>query len=175
GLSADWVYTLGTATVLDVAVANNQYDNSAYIRKPSKPSDFGLPGYLDVQAGPYAVIPTMTWSGYNGISNNYPAVDRSRTLSGKADLVHVRGAHSMKTGIDLRGQFLTGFNPGIASSAFNFGNSWTRRDDDTFTPAGSLGHSWAAFMMGLPEAVQIDTNNSRALSNPYYAWYFQDN
>jgi hypothetical protein len=56
-----------------------------------------------------------------------------------------------------------------------FSNRYTSREDDAITPAGSLGHSWAAFMMGLPASATIDTNATYALSNKYVGWYAQDN
>ena len=40
--------------------------------------------------------------------------------------------------------------------------------------AGNLGHSWAAFLMGLPASASVDTNATYALSNPYFGWYVQD-
>src|SRR5260370_34854271 len=40
--------------------------------------------------------------------------------------------------------------------------------------AGTIGLSWAAFMMGLPSGVTISGNDSSYVSNPYYAWFAQD-
>ena len=45
----------------------------------------------------------------------------------------------------------TGGSTRNTSGKFSFNNTYTRRNDDGITPAGSLGHSWAAFMMGIPE------------------------
>jgi len=63
----------------------------------------------------------------------------------------------------------------VTSGMFVFNNTFTSREDDGLTPAGSLGHSWAAFLMGLPTSSSIDTNANYALSNVYLGWYLQDN
>ena len=96
-------------------------------------------------------------------------------MSGRADLSHVRGNHTFRAGIDWRGQYRTGGGGGNTSGNFSFNNSWTRRNDDGFTPAGELGHTWAAFLMGLPNSMTVATTDSYATSNPYYGWFGQDN
>ena len=178
GGSADWTWTIDSSTLLDVAVAANVYRNQNYLdgAQRYKPSDVGLPAYLDAKAGELAVLPTVSWSGYTSMApNNSQDVARYRFMSAKADLSHVRGSHTMRAGIDTRGQFMTNRNVGAASGSFGFGNTWTKREDDSFTPAGSYGHSWAAFMLGLPDSLSVVTNDDRALLNPYYAGYAQDN
>ena len=178
GISADWTYAVTPATLLDVAFANNIYRNQNYLdgAQQYKPSDVGLPAYMDAKAGGLHVLPSLSWSGYTGLApNNFQDVARYRFLSAKADLSHVRGSHTLRAGFDARGQFLTNRNVGNTSGSFGFGNTWTRREDDSFTPAGSYGHSWAAFMMGLPDSLSVATNDDRAVSNPYLAWYAQDN
>jgi len=150
GGTVDWVYTLGSNTVLDVALASNEYreGNVPKVAVSFKPSDVGLPTYLDEKAGDQHIMPTMNFSGYNAISRTYPTMTRYRTTSGKGDLTHVRGSHTLRAGIDVRNQYRTGGGGGNTSGTFSFGNTYTRKNDDSFTPAGSLALSWAAFMMG---------------------------
>jgi len=177
GGTVDWVYTLGSNTVLDVALASNEYreGNVPKVAVSFKPSDVGLPTYLDEKAGDQHIMPTMNFSGYNAISRTYPTMTRYRTTSGKGDLTHVRGSHTLRAGIDVRNQYRTGGGGGNTSGTFSFGNTYTRKNDDSFTPAGSLALSWAAFMMGLPDSMSVATTDDYALLNPYYAWYGQDN
>ena len=52
--------------------------------------------------------------------------------------------------------------PGFSSGQFTFGQNYMRAADNTNT-AGDLGLSWAAFMMGVPTAITIDTNESGLL------------
>lgn len=177
GGTVDWVYAISPATILDVAVAANNYweGNRPDVAQAIKPSDVGLPAYIDAKAGAQTIAPVMNFSGYRSIGRTYPTTTFHRTLSGKADLSHVRGNHSMKGGFDYRGQFRTANAGGNTSGTYNFSNFFTRKNDDTFTPAGSIAHSYAAFLMGLPDAMTIATNDSFALFNPYYSWYVQDN
>jgi hypothetical protein len=177
GGTVDWVYAISSATVLDVAVAANNYweGNRPDVAQSYKPSDVGLPAYVDAKAGGQTIVPVMNFSGYRSIGRTYPTTTFFRTLSGKADLSHVRGDHSLRTGFDYRGQYRTANGGGNTSGTFNFSNSFTRRNDDTFTPAGSIAHSWAAYLMGLPDAMTIATSDSYATFNPHYSWYVQDN
>jgi hypothetical protein len=177
GATVDWVYTVGPRSVLDVSFAGNQYSSAS---EPTtamqfKPSDMGLPAYLDQKAGDQHIMPVMSFAGYNSISATYPPKTRSRAMSGKADLTHIRGNHTTRAGMDVRMQYRTGGGGGNTSGSFSFDNSYTRKNDDTFTPAGSLAHSWAAFMMGIPSSMTAATTDSYAMLNPYYAWYAQDN
>ncbi len=89
----------------------------------------------------------------------------------------MRTRHTLKTGIDVRGQFATAFTPGNNAGTFNFTSTYTQRTDDGFQSAGTgnYGGSWAAFMMGLPGSASTDVNASSAYANPYVGTYIQDN
>jgi hypothetical protein len=50
-----------------------------------------------------------------------------------------------------------------------------RKNDDTFTPTGSLGFGYADFLLGIPSSMQVVTNDTYAVHTPAYAWYGQDN
>jgi hypothetical protein len=176
GGTADWVCTLSSASVLDVSVAANDYweSNRPDVAMRFKPSDVGLPSYMDQKAGSQTIVPQMSFAGYRSMGRAYPSTTHFRTLTARADLMQVRANHSLRSGIDLRGQFRTGGGGGNTSGSFGFDNLFTRRNDDTFTPAGNLAHSWAAFAMGLPSSMTVASTDSYALYNPYYAAYVQD-
>ena len=44
-----------------------------------------------------------------------------------------------------------------------------RDGEDADAPAGNLGLSWAAFMLGIPTTSSVDANDSYATVNPYYS------
>jgi hypothetical protein len=173
----DWVYTRGASTVLDVSISGNQYISPTYppVIMTYKPSDAGLPKYLDDRAGALHILPTVNLDGYNSIGRNVASISRYHSGALKADLSHIRGKHSFRGGIDFRRQYYVGGGGGNTSGNFNFSNSFTRRYDDTLTPAGNLGHSWAAFMMGLPSSMTVGASDSFIIMSPYYGWHFQDN
>ena len=175
---ADWVYTPSATTVLNLNIGANEFNTANLARKPTtyKPSDVGLPTYLDEKAGKQAVLPQMLFAGYAGFTRgSYPAREFFRTVAAKSDLSHVRGRHSFRAGFSTRQYLRTNHLGGITSGRFEFTNFFTRRNDDTLTPAGTLGHSWAAFMMGVFDTARVDTNDTHALHSPAYGFFVQDN
>jgi len=130
---------------------------------------------LDAKAGANHALPVMAFAGYDTLGQSVPAWTHYEILSIKGNALHIRGAHTFRAGIDVRDHRRLGGDPGLTSGSFSFTNAFTSREDDALTPAGSLGHSWAAFMMGLPTTSMVDTNATYALSNPYIGWYAQDN
>lgn len=180
----DWTYTPTPTTVIDVAIAANQWFqrnvNSGITKY--KPSDVGLPSYIDqfCLAHNDCSMPVVTLAGYffyNGTSfgralSPYPKV-RSEAL--KANISHVRGTHSLRAGIDFRGQIRNdaGAN-GFSAGNFTFDNTFTQATDNGAIPAASIGHSWAAFQLGIPTTSSIDNNTSLSQNNPYFGWYGMD-
>jgi hypothetical protein len=192
GGTIDWSYVHSPATLFNVSVSANDFReaNEARVASTFKPSDVGLPGYLDEKAGDHAILPQMNPAGYarNGsiVGRVAPAFRHFLTKGLKVSVSHIRGNHSIRAGMEMRQYFQTAAisagraacetcaTGGNTSGIFGFDNSFTRRNDDDFTPAADIGHSWAAFMMGLPSNWQIDTSDSYATHNPYYGWYVQD-
>ena len=85
------------------------------------------------------------------------------------------GAHSFQGGIDFRQAYATSTGgAGNSMGSFSFNSQYVQKNDDGLTPAGTLGLSYAAFMLGIPSSMSSDNNASYALMNPYYAWYGQD-
>ncbi|MBI3472937.1 MAG: carboxypeptidase regulatory-like domain-containing protein [Candidatus Solibacter usitatus] len=180
GGTVDWVLTKSATTVFDFAVAANEFREGDRITTPLQftPSSVGLPQYLDVKAGGQHILPFIDFSdgSYQDIGRGgVPTYTRYRTLSGKADVSHVRGKHSIHSGVDVRQYFRTGGGGGNTSGNFQFRNSYTRRNDDGFTPAGLYGHEWASFILGMSNSLTVSNNDSSALHNPYYAGFVQDN
>lgn len=176
----DWVYTPSSATLFDFSVGFQRFTDSSLdlAARKIKPSATGLPSYLDQFAGSTYTAPVMNFNGYDSLSKNWqgePA--RYDNIAAKVDGWHTMGLHTIRFGIDSYQLAKTnyGFNSGINTSGnFNFDNSFTSHDDDGFVPAGSLGHSWAAFMMGLPTSSSITRSPSVALRNAQYGWYVED-
>ncbi len=176
--TVDWVYTPSAVTVLNLMISANEFNTALLAKTPSKykPSDVGLPTYMDEKAGKQTVLPQMFFAGYASFDRgSYPAREFFRTVAARADLSHVRGRHSFRTGFSTRQYLRTNHLGGITSGRFEFSNFFTRRNDDTFTPAGNLGHSWAAFMMGVFDTARVDTNDTYALHSPAYGFFVQDN
>jgi hypothetical protein len=177
GVTVDWVYAATPHTVFNASISTTENRSGVDTPVPAqyKPSDVGLPAYVDVKAASQHMLPQMSVNGYETLGpNNYPFFQFYRSYTGKADVSHLRGKHSLQAGIDVRTYMHTGGASGTASGAFSFSNTYTRRNDDTFTPGGALGLSWADFMMGLPDNMQIATNANFVYSSAYYAGFIQD-
>ena len=95
-----------------------------------KPSDGGLPSYLDQNCGNWCYLPQMGINGYStvGITGTAaPAYTRGDTV--QADLYHNRGNHSIRAGIDFRRSILSA-HAGNNDSGYTFGNNYFRQCDD---------------------------------------------
>jgi hypothetical protein len=177
----DWTWVPRPSTIFDFSVGVHQYSqgNKRELIMSYKPSDVGLPKYMDEKAGSQHVLPTMTITGYRfqtaAMGNNVGTVILPETQTSKVDVTHIRGRHTLRAGLDIRNQYRAGGGGGFTSGNFTFDNTYTRRNDDTLTPAGDLGLSWAAFMMGIPTTSVVETNDTHITHNAYFAWFAQNN
>ncbi len=177
GATFDWVWTRSAATLFNFSVAANEYkQGTQYLEQMKyKPSDLGLPAYMDAKADDLHTLPIMSISGYSATGSGVGTLTRYRTATIKSDVSHVHGIHTFRAGIDFRDHFRSGGGGGNTSGSFSFSNSWVRRNDDTYTTPGDIGLSWAAFLLGLPDnGWSVASNDNYVLSNPYYAWFAQD-
>ncbi len=179
----DWTYTLNPSTVMNVSVDATRFltQNQRLGTRKYKPSDVGLPAYMDAKCGGSCVLPRVTWPGMTAWSGDMVlgvAVDpgpQGRQQALKYNLTHIRGNHTIRAGTDFRQHYQTQIqNGGLTSGNFTFANTFVRRDEDGFNPAGGLGLSWASFILGMPSGMSVDTNDTYALMNPYYGFYAQD-
>jgi hypothetical protein len=178
GATADYTWTINSRTILDVSGAANEFTagNRQPVPLSFKPTDVGLPAYLDQWAGDQHILPQVTVSGYTGSGpSGVPSYSHFRIYSLAANVTQIRGNHAIRGGMDTRMHFRTGGGGGNTSGAFGFSNNYTRRNDDSFVPPGDIGLSWAAFEMGVPNSMSITAGNATyATFSPYYGGYLQD-
>jgi carboxypeptidase family protein len=183
-VAADWTYTLSQRTILNITADTNSFllQNQRLGTRKYKPSDAGLPAYLDAKCGDSCVLPRVIWPDmpYWGSTDMIMStvVDpgtKGRQQGFKFNLTHIRGEHSLRAGVDLRQHYRTLLqNGGFTSGSFSFSNAYVRKDEDGNAPTASVGLDWAAFILGIPNSMFVDSNDTYALFNPYYAWYGQD-
>ncbi len=70
--------------------------------------------------------------------------------------------------------FRTGCGGGNTSGHFNFDRTYTRKDDDGNVPSSQLGLTLAAFALGIPSSMSVQTNDNYAMLTPYYGAFVQD-
>ncbi len=177
GGNVDVVYTSSSATVWDFNIAVDQFREGSV--QPAalsyKPSDIGLPQYLDAKAGDKHILPRMAVSGYTTISPaGISTWTRTRPLTLKLEVSHIHGNHTLRFASDNRFMYRTGGGGGNTSGNFSFNNTYTRRDDDGNAPNTNLGQAWAAFILGIPSGMSILSPDSYATFNPYHALFVQD-
>ena len=160
-VALDHVYVLTPSTVL-----NFRYGYNWFVRgTDSNPAnhDFDLTS-LGFPASYNASIPDgirrfprFDITGYQGT-----AVDGeerpNETQSFIATLNKSAGAHSLQTGMEFRQYRETDFFfANSQTGQFNFDSTWTRGPLDNSTAApGSLGQSFASFLLGLPSSGSVD-------------------
>ncbi|MEK7407183.1 MAG: TonB-dependent receptor [Acidobacteriota bacterium] len=176
GLGGDYIWTLGSASVLDIGASWMRFSSGSVrpIQIKYKPSDVGLPKYIDEKAGDYHALPQINFNNIESIGDSYPFIgSRGTTGEVKVSLNTLRGNHSLKYGWQERRYWYTAGSPGDSSGSFSFSNSYMRQADNT-TTASNRGLEWAAFMMGLANGTGISTNDSAYWSTRYRALYVQD-
>jgi hypothetical protein len=177
----DFVYTLSSRTLLHAAgsVSNwMSYTTTLPYAFQFKPSDAGLPSYVDSYCGNWCYLPMMNISGYatNGISGT-PGPQYNRFYDYNGDVYHMLGNHELRAGADLR-QETRSIHNGNSDGTYGFNNTYFRQYDDggpngNYNPA-TLGLSWASFMMGLPTSASVSNNASYLASNQFAAGFLQD-
>jgi hypothetical protein len=183
GGAAGWTYTISPSTVFDMSVDANRFylQNQRLGTRKYKPTDVKLPAYMDAKCSGSCVLPSVTWPGMTtwegtlGLGTTVDGGATGRQQALKANLSHVRGNHSFRGGIDFRQHYRTLIqNGGFTSGNFTFANTYVRRDEDGNNANSGLGTSWASFLLGIPSGMSVDTNDTYALMNPYYAFHGQD-
>ncbi len=177
----DAVYTLSPTTLLhgSASVSNwLSYSTTYPYVFQFKPSDAGLPSYMDSYCGSWCYLPYMSISGYsqNGISGT-PNPQYNRFYDYNGDVYHTHGNHEFRAGGDFRQETRVN-HAGQSDGTFGFGNTYFREYDDAgpsgnYNPA-TLGLSWASFMMGLPTSASVSNNASYTVSNQFAAGFVQD-
>lgn len=176
GGGLDYIWTLSNSTVLNAAVTWQRFSegSDSPVRTQFKPSDVGLPAYLDARAGDFAMLPSLDFQSIRDFGDSYPAIgSRGSTGEARVQLTSVLGRHSLKYGYNHRIYQFAGQGPGHSASRYTFNNNWTRQADNTNNQSNT-GLEWAAFMMGMPSGITIDTNDTSFFSTPYKALYLHD-
>lgn len=171
-----WLYMVNSSNILDVNFGISRFEEGSrnLNRTAFGPKDVGLPDYLEQRAGANRVLPAMDFNTISDVSGGYPTVGAIGTSGElRAGMTTIRGDHSFRYGWQERRNYWAGLGPGNSSGAFSWSNSWTRASNID-NVAVAHGHDWAAFMMGMPNGISIDTNDSTYLSTPRRALYFQD-
>jgi hypothetical protein len=186
GGSGDYVWTINRSTVLNFTLAYQRFNegNENALQISYKPTDVGLPAYMDAKAGDLHMMPRIDFSnaatninpmgGGVQTGNQYPVINiRGSTGTLRAALTKITGAHTMNFGWDERRYWTVTTGPGNTSGRFQFDRTFVRKADND-TTASNVGLQWAAFMMGVPYSMTVDTNDNALWSVPFHSGWAQD-
>lgn len=178
GATVDHVFLQNSRTIWNVSAAFNRFTEGNArnaTQRSFSPASVGLPDYLQQRAAasPCTLLPVLDFSAYTDMGVTCGGFTDFSIATVRGELTKLWGTHSVRTGVDLRQHFRSNVAGGNTSGTFAFRNNYVRAQDNT-TTAGTLGLEWAAFMLGVPNSITIDTNDSYDLRNPYYAGYVQD-
>jgi hypothetical protein len=179
GIGADYVWTLTSSSILNLGANWGRYTDGAsgdlvQTATQYKPSDVGLPAYLDAKAGEFHRLPGLDFNDIDDLEDGYPFLGRrDATSEGKVMLSTIRGDHSIKFGWNERRYVTARGGPGNTSGNFTFRNDFVKASDIE-NRASNHVLDWASFMMGLPTSIGIDTNDSAYWSSRWRAFYVHD-
>ncbi len=177
GGSGDYTWTINNANVFQASLNYTRFAEGSQRTVPSnyKPSDVGLPAYLDQKSGDFHLMPRLNFNNIEDISQEYAAITIfGTTYEMKYSMNTIKGKHSLKYGYSERRYAAATSGPGYTSGQFSFGNSYMR-SNDADTKASQTGLEWAAFMMGIPsDGISIPSNDSGYWGTRFRALYFQD-
>jgi hypothetical protein len=109
-------------------------------------------------------------TGLGGVGKNYLPQD---TYTGQYHITWIRGRHKIKTGVELQRMRMSAFNSRNSGGQFTFDRVYSQGPNPAET-AINRGHSFASFLLGVPQAGALDTTPRMALFQRYNAGYIQD-
>jgi hypothetical protein len=182
GIGLDYVGTITPTWVAEVRTNWTRYEEHHFSPADSvSPDTLGFPSYLSANA-PFKMMPFIVVGGtgisagaragfeplgYNGDGTNY-----SDSYQVFANVVKIRGNHTLKLGTDGRLYRWSAYTFGNPSGTFTFSGNWTNSPADSNTTL--FGQDLAAFLLGLPSSGSLDINSQSTVQGKYLAFFLND-
>jgi Carboxypeptidase regulatory-like domain/TonB dependent receptor-like, beta-barrel len=175
----DHVYTFNNSTVLNLRYGYNWFVRGTDTNPANHGFDLttlGFPAAYNASIpDDIRRFPRFDITGYQGtgFGGEYRP---NETHSFLATLNKSLGSHSVRTGMEFRRYRETSrFFANNQTGQFNFDATWTRGPLDNSTVApGSLGQSFASFLLGLPSSGSVTRAASYDEASSTYGFYVQD-
>ncbi|HEU4890455.1 MAG TPA: carboxypeptidase-like regulatory domain-containing protein [Vicinamibacterales bacterium] len=173
-----WTRNMGP-TVLDTSIATNRFNqiDQFYGLKQFKPTDVGLPTYLDdfCSSNGGCTLPAIGIGGYQGMGGGLGDGDTATHIQAQSSITTVKGRHTFQGGVDVRRAQRDRTGGGNRSGQMTFDRTYTRQfsDESSLTPS-NLGLALAAFELGLPTSASINNELPSTFSNYWTAAFGQD-
>ncbi|HET7221022.1 MAG TPA: TonB-dependent receptor [Vicinamibacterales bacterium] len=178
-VALDHVYVLNASTVMNLRYGYNWFVRGTDSNPANHDFDLtslGFPAsYANAIPDGIRRFPRFDITGYQG--TGIGGEERpNETHSFIATINKNIGAHAFRTGIELRQYRETSeFFANNQTGQFNFDSTWTRGPLDNSTAApGSLGQSFASFLLGLPSSGSVTRAASYDEKSQNWGVYLQD-
>ncbi|MBV9084202.1 MAG: TonB-dependent receptor, partial [Acidobacteriaceae bacterium] len=168
----DW-----TGTLTPTLVTNARFSVARYVEGSRGDPDvgnviqtLGFPSSLISQLPVPNNFGQYNFTGFTGFGTN-SNFNYTNTVAFAGSVNKVAGAHSFKTGVDLRWIQYNVINQG-ATFTLTSNAMWTQQQ---YNKSDALsGNSFASFLLGLPTSGSVDNNIYPSYLDRYFATYFQD-
>jgi hypothetical protein len=175
----DHVYTINATTVLNVRYGYNWFVRGTDSNPANHGFDLtslGFPAaYNSAIPEDIRRFPRINITGYQGTSVG--GEERpNETHSAIATVTKSIGAHSVRTGMEYRRYRETDkFFGNDLTGVFTFDSTWTRGPlDNSSTSPGSIGQSFASFLLGLPASGSVGRSAEYNEHSETWGFYVQD-
>ena len=175
----DHVWVMNSSTVMNLRYGFNRFVRGTDTNPANHGFDLtslGMPAaYNSLIGDDLRRFPRFDITGYQG--TGFGGEFRpNETHSFIATVNKSMGAHSLRTGMEFRRYAETStFFANDQTGQFVFDAAWTRGPlDNSPTAPGSLGQSFAAFLLGVPTSGQIVRRASYDEASSTYGFYLQD-
>jgi hypothetical protein len=173
-----WTRVVGT-TVIDTQVATNRFNQVDKYKGLSafKPTDVGLPGYLDsfCDGKGGCMMPFVSIGGYVTLGGFTSDGDTATHVQAQSTVTTIRNAHTLRGGVDVRRAERNRTGGGARSGRLNFTRDYTRQaSDESQLTASNLGLALAAFELGLPTSASLDDQSPATYTNYFVGAFGQD-
>jgi hypothetical protein len=175
GITVDHVYTMNAGSLLNLRAGWQRF-GEPNVRQHEGIFDPASLGYSPAVLGQFAgarYFPHYDFDTLTDIGDNLSGNTTHSIYSFQPTYTRIVGAHTIKSGYDVRLYSEAGENPGRQAGDYLMRNSaaFTRAQDN------SASQNWqdvATFMLGLPTSGSIEVNGARLNHTWYHALFVQD-
>ncbi len=169
----DWVHTFNSTFVLNLRASANRFYE---IEKTDAgigfdATELGFPKSL-VDQLPMKLFPRIDSTDYIRLGRGSLDIEPTNVFTFQPNVMWMRGAHTIKSGLDLRLSQYSRLSSGEAGLRLNFNRGFTQR---VFNTGDSLsGNSIASMLLGAVASGGVDFNAAPIFMWKYYAPWIQD-
>jgi len=173
GSTLDDVHTFNATTVANLRLNFSRFrEATVSFGDGINGNDLGIKPYVSA-ASPKLVLPLLRFSTVTNITSDTDSNRPFNIFQIFADVVKIKGNHSLKMGVDARENRDSNQSYGSSQGIYTFGNTWTRSASNA-SGTTAVGQDLAAFLLGMPTSGSFDINGLRTNTQKYMALFIQD-